>query len=161
MDTSPLGKSAYPEKTENGNVSAHGVAKEGSGGRKALGSGLPTETAGNGCRPTTPMKGQVASAPLIGVRTNEETLTFVETVIAEVRGGMISPKTANTLGCLLNVRLHCLQIQRQCHDHRSDRKQRAIATGPGPGSCRSQPSPGAIARSVNGIAARTGSWFPP
>ena len=57
------------------------------------------------------MKGQVASAPLIGVRTNEETLTFVETVIVAVRGGMISPKAANALGCLLNVRLHCLQIQ--------------------------------------------------
>ena len=37
--------------------------------------------------------------------SNEQTLTFIETVSAEVRGDMISPKAANMLGCLLNVRL--------------------------------------------------------
>jgi hypothetical protein len=49
--------------------------------------------------------------PVTSLRTNEEILTFVETVIAEVRGGMISPKAANAVGCLLNIRLHSLPVQ--------------------------------------------------
>jgi hypothetical protein len=45
------------------------------------------------------------------LRTNEQILTFVEAIIADLRGGAISPKAANAVGYLLNVRLHALPVE--------------------------------------------------
>src|SRR5438105_742673 len=51
------------------------------------------------------------SAVTTPLRNNEQVLSFIQTLIAEVRGGIILPKAANALGYLLNVRLYCLPVE--------------------------------------------------